>query len=238
MNIAIIPARGGSKRIPRKNIKMFAGKPMISYAIDIAKKSGFLTEIFVSTEDLEIAKISKQYGAQVINRPIELADDYTPINPVIVHAIKVLETIFKQKINRLACIYPCVPLIQVDDLLSANKLLSKLDIPNLVFTITEFQSSVQRALSRNEIGQMSPMYPENLLIRSQDLEKAYYDAGQFCIGTREAWISSESALQGGVGLLIPSWRSVDIDTPDDWIRAELIYQTIKLGQKGGENAKL
>ena len=226
MNIAIIPARGGSKRIPRKNIKPFAGKPMIAYAIEAAQKSSIFDAIYVSTDDAEIAEIAQSLGASIIHRPAELADDHTPTNPVIVHAIHAVEQTTQQEVTVVACIYPCVPFIQIEDMQHANQILQTSDRPHYVFPVTEFHSPVQRALIQDVSGKMSPMYPENVLKRSQDLEKAYYDVGQFYLGTKSAWLSGHSPHQQGVGLVIPHWRVVDVDTPDDWIRAELIYQAL------------
>ena len=226
MNIAIIPARGGSKRIPRKNIKPFAGKPMIAYAIEAAQKSAIFDVIYVSTDDAEIATIAQALGAEIIHRPAELADDHTPTNPVIVHAIHEVERQLVQTVDHVACIYPCVPFIQVEDMLKAKALLQSTEKAEVVFPVTEFHSPVQRALRQSSEGVMSSMYPENVLKRSQDLEKAYYDVGQFYLGTKNAWLSGQSAHQGGIGLVIPHWRVVDVDTPDDWVRAELIYETL------------
>ena len=226
MNIAIIPARGGSKRIPRKNIKPFAGKPMIAYAFESAQKSSIFDDIYVSTDDAEIAEIAQSLGAEIIHRPAELADDHTPTNPVIVHAIHAVEQNVQQEVTVVACIYPCVPFIQVSDMQLAREKLLSVENAQVVFPVTEFHSPVQRALRQNDEGVMSSMYPENVLKRSQDLEKAYYDVGQFYLGTKNAWLSGQSAHQGGIGLVIPHWRVVDVDTPDDWVRAELIYRAL------------
>lgn len=224
MNIAIIPARGGSKRIPRKNIKVFSGKPMIAHAIDIALRSKLFDQIVVTTDDDEIASIAKQYGAQVpFKRPAELSDDHTTTLPVIAHAITVCQKL-GGTIDGVCCIYPCVPFMKEADLSAGlNKLVqTKKDF---VFPITTFPSAIQRALRQLSNGNIVPFYPEFTTTRTQDLETAYYDAGQFYWGRALSWLEGKVVHQNGIGLEIPSWRVVDIDTLDDWQRAELMYES-------------
>lgn len=225
MNIAIIPARGGSKRIPRKNIRLFAGKPMIAHAISAAKASGLFDHVVVSTDDTEITRIANEWGAETpFVRPLALADDHTPTVPVIAHAINACEAL-DWNIDRACCIYPGVPFIQVDDLKSALELLEASGA-DYAFPVTEFPSAIQRALKMNAAGRLSPFYPEHELTRTQDLEPAYHDAGQFYWGTRQAWLHNPRIHSSGVGLVIPSWRVVDIDTPDDWQRAEIFHRAL------------
>lgn len=222
MKIAVIPARGGSKRIPRKNIKDFCGKPMIAHAISAAKQSGLFEHVIVSTDDEEIARIACEWGAETpFNRPAELADDHTPTVPVVAHAITACQAL-GWEINYACCIYPGVPFIQIDDLKRALELLQTSQAA-YSFPITEFPSAIQRALRRLPNGQMQPLYPENELTRTQDLEPAFHDAGQFYWGKPEAWLTNNKIHRSGVGLPIPNWRVVDIDTPDDWERAEILY---------------
>jgi pseudaminic acid cytidylyltransferase len=224
MNIAVIPARGGSKRIPRKNIKSFNGKPMISYAITAAQKSGLFKHVLVSTDDKEIAEIARAYGAETpFVRPIELADDYAATVPVIAHAIKACEN-DGWKFSNVCCIYPGVPFIEAADLKGALQHL-KDGVVDYCFPITEFPSAIQRALKRDTAGVLHPFYPENELTRTQDLEPAYFDAGQFYWGKKEAWVNNPRIHSNGVGYVIPSWRVVDIDTPEDWDRAERIFNS-------------
>jgi pseudaminic acid cytidylyltransferase len=226
MNIAIIPARGGSKRIPRKNIKHFNGKPMIAYAIEAAKVSGLFEHVVVTTDDEEIAQISRQWGAETpFIRLASLADDHTPTVPVVAHAINACSSL-GWKFDFVCCIYPGVPFIQVDDLKRGLKLLSASGA-DYSFPVAEFPSAIQRALKRGRDGDMAPFYPEHVLTRTQDLEPAYYDAGQFYWGTMQAWVTNTNLHSGGVGIPISSWRAVDIDTPDDWHRAEMLYLTSK-----------
>lgn len=225
MNIAVIPARGGSKRIPRKNIKAFCGKPMIAYAIQAALASGLFEHVVVSTDDAEIQIIANSCGAKTpFVRPAELANDFTATVPVVVHAIKVCETLGWQFSN-VCCIYPGVPFIEISDLKGA---LEKLEHGNAdyCFPVTEFPAAIQRALKRDNNGKMQPFYPEHELTRTQDLEAAFYDAGQFYWGTKKAWLNNSRIHSSGVGYEIPSWRVVDIDTPADWERAEKLASAL------------
>jgi pseudaminic acid cytidylyltransferase len=223
MKVAVIPARGGSKRIPRKNIREFAGKPMIAHAIDAALCCGLFDHVLVSTEDDEIASIAIAHGAEVpFRRPAELADDHTPTVPVIAHAIQACRNM-GWPVTHACCIYPGVPFISVEDIMAAHALLEKCKAA-YSFPVTEFPSAIQRALRRLPDGRMQPFYPEYELTRSQDLEPAYHDVGQFYWGSSDAWLTNNRIHGSGVGLPIPNWRVVDIDTPADWERAELLYK--------------
>lgn len=229
MNLAVIPARGGSKRIPRKNIKVFADKPMIAYAITAAKCSGLFDHVVVSTDDDEIARIAGEWGAEIpFIRPLQLADDNAHTGPVIAHAINSCESL-GWSIDSVCCIYPCVPFIRTEDLAGALNLLTTTGA-EYCFPVSEFPSAIQRALRRDATGRMSPFQPQHEMTRTQDLEPAYHDAGQFYWGTRRAWLTHHHIHSAGVGLPIPSWRVVDIDTPDDWARAELTYSAINAKQ--------
>jgi pseudaminic acid cytidylyltransferase len=226
MNICIIPARGGSKRIPRKNIKLFAGKPMIAHAILAAKESGLFQYILVSTDDNEIIEIAQKWGAETpFVRPVELADDYITTMPVITHAVNEC-TLLNWKFDYVCCIYPCVPFIKAQDLRSALALL-KNSSAAFCFPIAEFPSSVQRAIKLDNRGRTASLYPNNELMRTQDLEPLFYDAGQFCWGSKEAWLNLKEVHSNGVGFIVPKWRVVDIDTIDDWNRAEIIWEIFK-----------
>lgn len=227
MNICIIPARGGSKRIPRKNIKPFRGKPMIAYAITAAKESGLFEHVVISTDDDEIAQIAREWGAEMpFVRPAELANDYTATVPVIAHGIQACRTLGWQ-FDHVCCIYPGVPFIQIDDLKAALELLTK-GGADYCFPVAEYPSAVQRALRRSDDGQMQPFFPQFETTRTQALESAYYDAGQFYWGKPMAWLNNSKIHSGGAGYVIPSWRVVDIDTQDDWERAELIAHALDI----------
>ena len=225
MKLAIIPARGGSKRIPRKNIKYFHGKPMIAYAVLAAVASNLFDKIIISTEDDEIAQIAQNYGAEVpFMRPTELADDLTPTVPVIAHAIRTCSDM-GWNVEYACCIYPSVPFIVASDLCSAyNQLIAT--NANFIFPITRFPSPVQRALRRLPNGTVKPFQPEFASTRTQDLELSYFDAGQFYWGKSSSWLEGLNVHCNGATLVIPEWRVVDIDTLSDWERAELLYQAL------------
>jgi len=223
MTIAVIPARGGSKRIPRKNIRPFAGKPMIAYAIDAARRSGAFDHIVVSTDDEEIAAIAADHGAELpFRRPAELADDITPTVPVVQHAIRACAAAGMEA-THVCCIYPGVPMIDPADLLTARDMLLDAGGQGYVFPVASFPSPIQRALRRSDAGRAAAFDPSHVLTRTQDLEPAYFDAGQFYWASVEAWMEGRSAHDGGLMLVLPEWRIVDIDTPDDWERAERLY---------------
>lgn len=225
MNIAVIPARGGSKRIPRKNIKTFAGKPMIAYAIEAAKASGLFARVLVSSDDAEILSIANDWGAETpFVRPAELANDFTATVPVVVHAIETCEQL-GWEFTKVCCIYPCVPFLEVDDLKGAMAQLEN-NPADFCFPVAEFPSAIERALKLAGNGLLAPFFPEHELIRSQDLEAAFYDAGQFYWGTKQAWLTNHRIHSSGVGYEIPNWRAVDIDTPADWIRAEHVVSSL------------
>jgi pseudaminic acid cytidylyltransferase len=227
MRIAVIPARGGSKRIPRKNIKEFCGKPMIAWAITTALESELFDHVIVSTDDEEIAAISMKWGAETpFSRPAELADDLTPTVPVIAHAVKAcLDNAWEVK--SACCIYPCSPFLQADDLITAFDLLQK-NNADFVYPVTEYAHPIQRAMRQLQSGQMQFISPENELTRTQDLEKLYHDSGQFYWGRASAWLEHRRMHTDGLGMTIPSWRVVDIDSMDDWKRAEDIYKVRNL----------
>lgn len=226
MPIAIIPARGGSKRIPRKNLKPFASKPMLGYAIDAALESGCFDRVLVSTEDEEIAACAESLGAQVpFRRPAELADDFTGTTPVVVDAIRQLEALGVAA-DPVCCIYATVPLLRASDLREAFRWLQRPGV-QFVFSMTEYASPIQRAYRQDEEGRMQPFWPEMMPKRSQDLEPAFHDAGQFYWGTRAAWLGEpEARAAGRLGFPLPRWRVADIDTEDDWRFAELLRETL------------
>ena len=224
MKIAVIPARGGNKRIPRKNIKEFAGRPMISYAIAAAKACPAIERVVVSTDDEEIASIAATAGAELpFRRPAELADDHTPTVPVIQHAIRACDEL-GWGVTYTCCIYPGVPFIRATDVAEALALLEQGGGEGYVFPVTAFPSPIQRALRRGEDGRVAPFDPAHVATRTQDLEPAYFDAGQFYWGGAAAWLASLNIHAHGRAIVLPEWRVVDIDTPADWDRAEALYR--------------
>ena len=227
MKLCVIPARGGSKRIPRKNIKSFCGKPMIAYAIEAAKKTSLFDYVIVSTEDEEVASISRDFGAEVpFVRPETLADDHTATVDVIAQAIIEVENL-GWNVGFVCCIYPCVPLLQSKDLAAAFELLQNTQDADYSFPITKFPSAVQRGLRLQESNLLTSFYPEYEQMRTQDFESAFYDAGQFYWGYRNSWLQNKKIHNSSAGLVIASWRVVDIDTPEDWERAELLFRAFQ-----------
>lgn len=226
MKLAVIPARGGSKRIPRKNIRPFAGQPMIGYAIEAARNSGAFDDIVVSTDDAEIAEVSQRLGARVpFLRPPELSDDQTPTVPVIAHAIR---TLAEQgtRAELVCCIYPGVPLLQPAVLRQGLEQLLQAGSRPYVFPVLPFPSPVQRALRRLQDGATEPLYPQYATTRTQDLEPAYFDAGQFYWGRAQAWLDGLTLHAHGATLVLAEDSAIDIDTPADWERAEALYRLL------------
>lgn len=223
MKLCVIPARGGSKRIPRKNIREFCGKPMIAWSIGAAHESGCFDQIIVSTDDAEIAEVSRQWGAEVpFNRPVELANDFAGTTPVVAHAVQWHQDL-GQEISAVCCLYATAPFVQPADIKGGLDLLEQAGWDRFVFTATCYASPIQRALRIDPgTGEAHMHQPESFFKRSQDLEPAYHDAGQFYWGRPQAWLNSENLFESSKPLVLPSWRVHDIDTQDDWIRAELL----------------
>lgn len=223
MKVVIIPARGGSKRIPRKNIKHFNGKPIIAWAILVAQKTNLFDHIVVSTDDEEIKAISEKYGAIVpFIRPAELSDDNTPTVPVISHAVKEIDKLYGY-VDQACCIYPCSPLLTASDLTTSLNILISTDA-DFVYPVVEYPHPIFRSMRKSKNGKMQFIYPEHELTRTQDLEIVFHDAGQFYWGKAKAWRELKKMHTDGIGMEIPSYRVVDIDTEDDWKRAEMLSQ--------------
>ena len=225
-NIAIIPARGGSKRIPRKNIKLFNNKPMIAWSIEAAKKSDCFDEIIVSTDDEEISSIAKEFGAKVpFLRPKEISDDFTPTQPVIQHAINFCkENNFT--FDSVCCIYATAPFIKSDDLIKALELLKNSNPYSYIFVATSYPYPIQRSISINKNGYSSMIYPDMFEKRSQDLPESFHDAGQFYWGHKNTWFQPGNLFDNGRPLIVPRWRVQDIDTLEDFKRAEILQKII------------
>lgn len=226
MRVAIIPARGGSKRIPRKNIKLFAGLPIIAHSIKAADESGIFDRIIVTTDDEEIAEIARSFGAETpFIRPKELSDDHTPTIPVIAHAIQTLEA-NGDVITHACCIYATAPFIRSQDIqLAYNALITH--NKHYAFPVTTFPFPVQRGVKRDHDGNIEMFYPEHFATRSQDLEEAYHDVGQFYWGTRNAWLEGKPIFSDvATTIVLPRHLVQDIDTPEDWLRAELMHKVL------------
>lgn len=228
MSLAIIPARGGSKRIPRKNIKLFDGKPIIAYSIESAKKSDLFERVIVSTDDQEIADVARQFGAEVpFIRPPELSDDHAGTMDVICHAIESLaEQGWRSEFT--CCIYATAPFLLPEFLVRG---IEKLQCSgySYAFSVNEFNFPIQRALRIREDGALDALQPEYRQTRSQDLERAYHDAGQFYWGRTEAFLTGKTLFSPcSAPIVLPAHRVQDIDTLDDWVRAEYMFQALKL----------
>ena len=224
MDICVIPARGGSKRIPRKNIKLFGGRPMIEWSIDAAMKSKLFDQIIVSTDDSEIAEIALACGADVpFMRPPELSDDYTNTTAVIAHTIAWCQS---QGVipEQVCCIYATAPFISPMDLIRGLEVLTKTG-SDFAFSVSSYAFPIQRAIKLSKDGRVEMFQPEHFNTRSQDLVEAYHDAGQFYWGRPEAWLADKPIFTlASSPVILPRSRVQDIDTLEDWARAELMFK--------------
>jgi len=231
MKIAVIPARGGSKRIPRKNVKHFGGRPMIAWSIDAALQSGCFDQVIVSTDDAEIAEVALQAGASVpFMRPATLADDHTGTIPVVQHAIESMNA-QGANIDAVCCLYATAPFVRAADLQLGMKVLLTQDC-DYAFAVTSYAFPIQRAVRINPEGRIEMLSPEHFHTRSQDLEDAFHDAGQFYWGHASAWLEGRLIFaSGSLPVHLPRHRVQDIDTPEDWERAEWLFRAM-LAQEG------
>lgn len=225
--VAIIPARGGSQRIPRKNLKLFNGEPMIVGSIRTALASGLFERVVVSTDDEEIAQVARSHGAQVpFMRPAALADAYTGTAAVIEHAIGALD----RRYDYTCCIYATAPLLQARFLRQGLQALQAAPDKSYAFSVCGFGFPVQRALLINDDGSLRSMHPEYRNVRSQDLPAAYQDAGQFYWGRSEAWLRGDVIFSElSLPVVLPRHLVQDIDNEEDWLRAEYLYAALKAG---------
>jgi pseudaminic acid cytidylyltransferase len=228
LNICVIPARGGSKRIPRKNIRNFLGKPMIAWSIEAAIKSQCFDKVICSTDDKEIAEVAKKYGAEVpFLRPDTLSNDYTTITPVIRHAIEFL----KKKgntVDLVCCIYATAPFILIEDIKKSLERI-KYEQADYCFSVTKYKFPIQRSIRITQEKRCKMFQPEMFEKRSQDLEEAYHDAAQFYWGKANSWIENRKIFsENSIPYILPSHKVQDIDTEEDWIRAELMCTALLL----------
>ena len=223
MQLAVIPARGGSKRIPRKNIKEFHGKPMIAWSIQAALNSGCIDEVWVSTDDEEIAAIAQTYGAKVpFIRPAHLSDDFATTADVMQHAVQECQIQYQQLPDYVCCLYATAPFVQQQDLLQGFELIQSKDL-DYVFSATNYSFPIQRAIKIDSDGKVNMFSPEFFNTRSQDLEEAWHDAGQFYWGNAQAWIHKHAVFTPKSNIIpLPPHRVQDIDTLSDWHRAEMM----------------
>lgn len=228
MRLAVIPARGGSKRIPRKNIKTFHGKPMIAWSIEVAFNSGCFDEVWVSTDDDEIAEIAIKYGAKVpFMRPLELSEDYSTTTDVMQHAIQYYMDNNSKELSFVCCIYATAPFITIDALQLGLQKIENSDL-SFVFGATTYPFPIQRAIKLSEQGTVKMFSPQYFNSRSQDLEVAWHDAGQFYWARPQAYLEKEIVFSSKSSVVeIPRYLVQDIDTMEDWMRAELIFSCLK-----------
>lgn len=229
MNIAVIPARGGSKRIVRKNIRDFCGKPLIAWPIAAARESGCFDRILVSTDDEEIMAVAEAHGAEApFRRPAELADDFTPTVPVVAHAVAWMQR--TAPVERACCIYATAPLLRGNDLIRGRAMLDAGGGDgdrDYAFSVTTFPFPIQRALRLDARGHVFMIDPAQRETRSQDLEESYHDAGQFYWGRADAWLAHRPIFAArSAAVVLPRKRVQDIDTPEDWDRAELLFRML------------
>ena len=222
-SIAIIPARGGSKRIPRKNIKLFHGVPVIAYAIKAAEESEIFDEVIVSTDDEEIAEVALRFGATIPwMRTKDLADDFTTTVSVIQDAVKKLKMSFFD-LENVCCIYPATPFLKSEYLVKGYKILED-DKWNYVFSGLRVDTNPQRFFSLEESHGVEMLFPQHEMTRTQDLKHIYHDAGQFYWGKTLSWESGLPIFSSKSTILeLPSYSVMDIDTQDDWEKAERLY---------------
>jgi N-acylneuraminate cytidylyltransferase len=224
VNIAVIPARGGSQRIPHKNIREFCGQPIIAWPIEAALASGLFEQVVVSTDCPLIAETAVRFGAVVpFLRPASLADHHTPTMPVIRHAIEQLNQAGVHP-ELVCCIYATAPLLEPGDLLAAHDLLKNDTTLEFAFSVAGFGFPIFRAL-RIENGRTEMFWPEFEQTRSQDLPEAWHDAGQFYFGRTEAFLRRDGFFSArSAPVILPRHRVQDIDTEEDWMRAEALFR--------------
>ena len=229
IKVAIIPARGGSKRILKKNIKNFLGKPIISYSIEAAIKSGLFDRVIVSTDSNEIADVAIMYGAEVpFMRSANLSDDLTPTAPVLENVISLLEC-GGDNISEFCCIYPTAPFVNTEYLKKGYKILKEKNCTT-TFSVTTFDFTIHRAIELDENGRVKMINPENEIVKSQDLPEAYHDAGQFYWFDKDKFMESPTLLPYDCyPVPIPRKLVQDIDTLEDWEVAEYMFKVQDLG---------
>ena len=230
MRLALIPARGGSKRIPRKNIKYFCGKPIIAWSIAAAKLSGCFDRIIVSTDDPEISEVAESCGAEVpFTRPSDLSDDHTGTISVVAHAIDWCRSNL-QKPSHVCCIYATAPFVRAVDLQHGMEVLKDNNV-DYAFSVTSYAFPIQRAIRITAEQRVAMFQPEFFDIRSQDLEEAWHDAGQFYWGKASAWSANKPLFSRyATPIPLPRYRVQDIDTLEDWQRAEWLFKALQQEQ--------
>jgi pseudaminic acid cytidylyltransferase len=233
VRLAVIPARGGSQRIPRKNIRPFGGKPIVCRSVETALASGLFNRVVVSTDDEKIAEVARACGAETpFVRPAELADAYTGTNAVVKHAIGW----FRDRgaaVDLACCIYASAPMLRVSYLQEGLRRLEASPEQYYAFSVTSFSFPIQRAIRVVPGGGVAPFFPQHIGARSQDLDEAYHDAGQFYWGRASAFLNDQPLFSAGaIPIILPRHLVQDIDTLEDWTRAELMYAAVQASEEG------
>lgn len=225
MTICVIPARGGSKRIPRKNIRPFNGKPVIAWSIEAAEAAGVFDRVVVSTDDPEIAEVAQSFGAETpFMRPAEISDDHATTIDVVRHAIEWLDQNGGAPAE-LCCLYATAPFASPNDIRVGKALLDEADF---AVPVAPFEFPIQRAVAITDAGRLRMFAPDQYKTRSQDLTEAWHDVGQFYWGRTDAWRTVETLFGPDTAALqVPRWRVQDIDTEEDWKRAEILARVLR-----------
>lgn len=231
MRLVVIPARGGSKRILRKNIKPFGGMPMIAWSIRAAIACQCFDRIIVSTDDHEIAEVAKPHGADVpFTRPAELSDDHTGTIPVIAHATA-WQNQHGEQATEVCCLYATAPFVQASDLQRGLQVLQATGA-EYAFSVTRYAFPIQRAIHITTDQRVLMFQPEHFDTRSQDLQEAWHDAGQFYWGKAQAWLARTPLFSpASAPVPLPRHRVQDIDTPEDWLSAEWMFKAMQQSTK-------
>ena len=233
--VVVIPARGGSKRIPGKNTRPLAGIPVLARTIAIAQASGVGAQIFVSTDSPDIAALAQSHGVQVIDRPGDLADDHTPLLPVINHALALLrDHDVVGESTPVACLYATAVTLDPMDLRQGLDQLLRSGAQatsRLVTGVVAYPHPIERAMSLGADSHLVPDFPQWVSTRTQDLPDHYFDAGAFIWGYARDWYNPEPILARAQGYVLPAWRSIDLDTEEDWERAEVVIRMLEGHQR-------
>ena len=229
LRVAVIPARGGSKRVPRKNVLPLGGRPLIAWTVDACLASSCFDRVVVSTDDTEVADIATAAGAEVpFVREASISDDHTPLAPVMADAVRRLEL---ADTDAACCVYPTSVGLRPADLRAGAELLAEAGAPYVV-AVVRYAHPIQRALLLADDGGLTMADPTLALTRTQDLEPRWHDAGQFVWGRAAAWLDETPVLTSARGIEIPAWRVVDLDTEDDWARAEVVHEVLRAEMRG------
>lgn len=230
VSVAVLPARGGSKRIPRKNIRELSGRPLISWAIETALSSGVFEEVVVSTDDPEIASVALESGAAVpFTRPPEFSDDFTSTSVVMHHAVETLAASSSVAVELFCCIYPAAIFVDTSDYARSQLQAAQLNDASYLATVTRFSHPIQRALTMSDGGRIAFVDPTCSDARTQDLPPRWHDAGQFYWGRAKSWTEGLPILENSFGYELDAWKVQDIDNEEDWRRAELLHSLKTLG---------